>query len=873
MDTVPGNEDRRFAPIDLTTAYNRNLVELDTQDGSERLVANKHLLLTGKHELWGVPFVLGPHNENANVIVLKEDPVTIKFPQPLHDRQLVFVHAADFKENAAAEDGIIRPMSGTPRLGETVCEYKLHYDDNSTVVFPIRRRYQISEFQVKWGENSFEAVKHIKPRTMQANSDLPRGVSPSIPWGQSQLRTSFQGFGGVMHHWLFALTNPYPEKNLTELTMQPIDGTALIFGITRSDLSTLPFKWEARKKVRYQSANGTLLNPYGNSPNIRIDLGEVIAISPVLHYNHTAWLNNANPPLPQTTLNEWIIEYTAHPEAHLILEDGPVRAIELRKLEALPEFEPLEPATRRVTLRIVDSKSGSTIAAKLHVHGKSGEYIAPVNGHRLPNPHWFEDYGAEHVQGHHFSAYVPGVAEYKLPLGEIYVEVTKGFETRPVRQRFTVTDSTDSIVIELDRVLPWRQRGWVTADTHVHFLSPQTALLEGEAEGVNVINLLTSQWGEMFSNIGDFDGKTTIGSTENGGSGEYLVRVGTENRQHILGHISLLGYEGSMILPLCTGGPDESPLGDALEATVTQWARQCREQNGLAVLPHLPNPRAEGAAAIVLGEIDAIEMCSFENKGIDPYSLSDWYRYLNCGYHAPAVGGTDKMSQSTAVGTIRTYALIKDVPFTYDAWMNAVRQGVTFATYGPLLEFQINGCEMGSIIHLPASGGTLDVVWEVSTVTVPVTKIELVCNGELREVLTVDSTKGYYAGHWSVPVKESCWVALRIRGMDAEHGEIIAAHSSAATIIVDGKKCFDANDAVTILEQIEGSTAYVKSLATKADDRAYKHLLMTLTAAHRALHNRMHQHGVMHLHTPADDHHREHPGHGHNHSGGHGHRH
>ena len=36
------------------------------------------------------------------------------------------------------------------------------------------------------------------------------------------------------------------------------------------------------------------------------------------------------------------------------------------------------------------------------------------------------------------------------------------------------------------------------------------ALLEGRAEGVNVVNLLASQWGEMFSNVGDFDGKKEL---------------------------------------------------------------------------------------------------------------------------------------------------------------------------------------------------------------------------------------------------------------------------------------------------------------------------------------------------------------------------
>ena len=89
--------------------------------------------------------------------------------------------------------------------------------------------------------------------------------------------------------------------------------------------------------------------------------------------------------------------------------------------------------------------------------------------------------------------------------------------------------------------------------------------------------------------------------------------------------------------------------------------------------------------------------------GIDPYSLSDWYRYLNCGYLVPAVGGTDKMAADTAVGTVRTYARIAPgEPFTYEAWKDAVRRGETFVTYGPLLEFAVDGQPMGSRIAMPA---------------------------------------------------------------------------------------------------------------------------------------------------------------------------
>src|SRR5207253_2498087 len=169
-----------------------------------------------------------------------------------------------------------------------------------------------------------------------------------------------------------------------------------------------------------------------------------------------------------------------------------------------------------------------------------------------------------------------------------------------------------------------------SSDTHVHFLSPQMALLEGKAEDVNVVNLLASQWGELFTNVGEFDGRTTLGARDFGGDGEFLVRVGTENRMQVMGHMSLLGYEGEMIHPLCTGGPDESAIGDSLETTMSEWAQRCRQKGGLVVLPHAPMPQAERAADIVLGVIDAMEMMTFNPRDaqISAFGLADWYRFL-----------------------------------------------------------------------------------------------------------------------------------------------------------------------------------------------------------------------------------------------------
>jgi hypothetical protein len=306
---------------------------------------------------------------------------------------------------------------------------------------------------------------------------------------------------------------------------------------------------------------------------------------------------------------------------------------------------------------------------------------------------------------------------------------------------------------------------------------------------------------------------------------------------------------------MTTGGPDESALGDPIETLLTEWAKKCHEQGGLVVLPHFPNPRAEHAASIVGGEIDAVEMTSWADLyfGINPYSLSDWYRYLNCGYFLAAVAGTDKMMAMTAVGTVRTYARIEDgKAFDYQAWMDAVKRRETFATYGPLLEFNVNGKPMGSRISLPAGGGTLDVTWTVASVTVPVSRVELVVNGEIRESAAVPAEGA--SGHFSFKAEHSVWLALLVRGHYADRPEMIAAHSTPVMVDVEGAPLFAPADALTILEQIEGAMAYLDTVGTRAEDRVYKRMRLTLESAHRNLHNHMHQAGHFHEHTPVTDH-------------------
>jgi hypothetical protein len=840
----------RFSPIPL--AGNSEFEGLAGAGLSEEMAAVIPEAPRGELACWGIPFQV------ERPVLLRDRVVTERF-QPTKAEWLVFLHTTDREELEKNEDGLLVSKRGEGFLAQHVADYVFVYGDGTEVRESIKRRHQVGMFTRHWGENCFQAVGQTKPHPLQPVHERVRLNERSGGWGQGETRVNPADQAPWMN-WLWAWKNPFPDKEIQEFRFEPKTGTVVISGVTGGFVSSIPLRWEPRRKAVLQFAEGTKFEPRlmegGLLRQVQLDLGQVISAELQTVYPDGGWDDSYNNQLPDVSENRLLIEYTAHPDAEFHLEGG--RTVPVASLNGAGDgsLTPVSPATQQVTIRVVEMGSRVPVPVKLHVHGEAGEYLAPLDRHRQPNSSWFEDYCAEFQhQGFHRCVYISGETVIKLPQGNVFLEISKGFEIRPIRKTVEVRPETTEIELVIERVLPWRERGWVTADTHVHFLSPRTAQLEGAAEGVNIVNLLASQWGELMTNVGDFDGKTTFGSKEAGGDGEWLVRVGTENRQHVLGHISLLGYRGNAIVPICTGGIEESALGDPIEVLLMEWAEQCRKQGGLVVLPHFPNPRCENAADIISGVIDAVEMTSWENlyMGIDPYSLADYYRYLNCGHFLSAVGGTDKMSAATAVGTVRTYARINsDEPFTYQSWLDAVKAGRTFVTYGPLLEFSVDGRPAGTQIELAAGGGTLDIEWEASSVTVPMSKIELVVNGEVKESRSVRPDSD--AGHWSLRVDQSCWIALLVRGHYADKPEIIAAHSSPVMVRVDKSSVFSAPDAMTTLDQIEGALAYLDTVGTRADDERYKQMRLRLTAAYRSLHNELHRRGHLHDHTALTDH-------------------
>ena len=494
-------------------------------------------------------------------------------------------------------------------------------------------------------------------------------------------------------------------------------------------------------------------------------------------------------------------------------------------------------------MRVVD-ESGREVAVRIHFHGAHGEYLPPRGNHRKVNGAWFEDNYGEFVNGLNQYAYIPGHCELEAPRGEVFVEISRGYEMKPIRSSFQVTEDTREITFRLDKLLDWSERGWASADTHVHFLSPQTAWLEGAAEGVNVVNLLASQWGEMYSNVSDFDGRRTFGASDFGGDGEFLVRVGTENRMQTLGHISLLGYSGAMIHPLCTGGPSESAIGDALEVSMAQWAQQCIDQGGLG------RPAAwTQSAAGTRRRYRAGAGAWHRNDDLQSLRLADpalWLAGLvslpQFGLSAADIGrlGQDVGGRPcwAASAPTRIWASANSAT---ENWMESVKAGNTFVTVGPLLELTVEGMSPGQQLDLPAGGGTVDVSWRVESAALPIHKVEVVVGGFTQHEESVGGLKT--AGSCAVTMGESSWVALRVRGSHAGREADIAAHSSSVQARVGGARPFKQEDALAVLQQIEGALAYIDTLAPRPVAQQYKRVRASVEAAHNRLHQLMHRQG------------------------------
>jgi hypothetical protein len=312
------------------------------------------------------------------------------------------------------------------------------------------------------------------------------------------------------------------------------------------------------------------------------------------------------------------------------------------------------------------------------------------------------------------------------------------------------------------------------------------------------------------------------------------------------------------VSPWCTAGPDEAELGGSLETTLSAWADAAHAQGGTVIIPHLPTPNGEPAVLIATGRADAVEMIDHT-----PYRHTEYYRYLNCGYRLPLVGGTDKMSNEVPVGLYRTYAYLPDQDFTYENWCSAVRAGQTFLSAGPIITLSVGGAQIGDIVELPRGGGTVEVEATVESIF-PVPVLQLIQLGRVIAEEKAPQGARTLKLKATVKVDSTTWLAARCNGPtfgSLQHHDVwqrgCFAHTSPVYIAVgEPWQLFDEQAARYMLTLIEGSLGFIRNSALHyppgtvthhhGEDDHLAYLERPFHEAITAIHRRMHEHGIAH---------------------------
>jgi hypothetical protein len=229
--------------------------------------------------------------------------------------------------------------------------------------------------------------------------------------------------------------------------------------------------------------------------------------------------------------------------------------------------------------------------------------------------------------------------------------------------------------------------------------------------------------------------------------------------------------------------------------------------------------------------------------GLDNPTILEWYRFLNCGYRLPVLGGTDKMSAEMPLGGVRTYTrLDPDVALTFRAWSAAIRAGRTFATSGPVIELSVDGHEPGDVLALPASGGHLEVRVRARSAQPIIGCVELVMNGRVVAREDAPQATAELSLATTIKVEAGAWIAARSRSDHEIHSAYLtsmAAHTSPVYVEVVDRPLFAVDDARAIVAVIDGTVRWLETMATIGDPALRARMAGRIAASGTALRDRI----------------------------------
>lgn len=431
--------------------------------------------------------------------------------------------------------------------------------------------------------------------------------------------------------------------------------------------------------------------------------------------------------------------------------------------------------TPTLRLSIVDAQTGKPTPARVEVIDASNTGRIATDALRFGGDCDMSDAGAgyvtresalkgfkDHLDNPYTGTlqfYSTGESSIQVPPGMVRVRVFKGPEYKVSKHEIEVPPE-ESIKLEVSMVR-WTDmpsQGWYSSDDHLHIQRPHADLnpiIMGmmQAEDIHVANLL--QMGKV--NNFDIAPQYQFGEAGHFYDGNYVLAAGQENpRTHYLGHTITLGldrtiFDAERYLIYRRVWEQSVALGG-----VNGFAHAYAE-NGTDLSP------LEGLGVILPHKLlHFMEVLQFNRGG-----FGAWYDVLNLGFEVTPTAGTDyPCAHQVLPGHERFFAFV-DGEFSYSKWLEAVRNGTTFVTTGPMLEFTVNDQKAGSTINIDET----DLVLVKGKVSFQADRddvffLELLENGKLvHRVSRVDgeSSIEFELEHVA---KGSSWLALRALGTE-----------------------------------------------------------------------------------------------------------
>ena len=451
------------------------------------------------------------------------------------------------------------------------------------------------------------------------------------------------------------------------------------------------------------------------------------------------------------------------------------------------------PPTQLTQFRVLGD-DGQPTEATVAIYSEDGRFVTPdsaldfsAGGFKYAPTKFRNLVNAKYwpgEEGFESAFFVRGKFEIDLPTGEYRILASKGPEHIAVDERVTIDGSSaEPRAIQLRRWIDMSSRGWHSGDCHIHYerLDPaadERLRLWTQAEDLRMGNIL--RMGDARETF--FPQRTWGKKGRANWPGLSLVPGQEDPRTSFIGHTISLNL----------------PRPVRFESSYYLYGKvfdEVRRIDGLAGYAHVHDGNflvdRDMAISIARGKVDFVEICEFGEIGVGLY-----YQFLNLGFRLTAAGGSDVpwgARGGATVGDSRVYAYTGR-PFDPDEWFDALKNGQTFVTLGPMIDFTVDGELPGAQIKRSA-GEKLSVraTAKIGDDRIPFEQLEIIANGK---TIYTSRRKGKQSTiELDLPLEHGQWIAART----TSNGQI-GAHTTPVYVTVGGDRHVNREEAPRLIE-------------------------------------------------------------------------